>query len=194
MSAAPAPAADAAPPKKSKKLLIIVISVVLVLVLVAAGAFVLLLKQNHAADEGDNADTAEQSHAAATPKRDPKTPPTFMPLDSMVVNLADAGGNRFAQLGITLQLSDPKAAEEIKVYMPAIRNGILIRVSQRTSEEMLRPDGKEALAQAITAEIAQVMGYDYDPPPAPGSADAPKRRRASNNPVESVLFSSFIVQ
>lgn len=193
MSAAPAPAADAAPPKKSKKLLIIVISVVLVLVLVAAGAFVLLLKQNHAADEGDNADTAEQSHAA-TPKRDPKTPPTFMPLDSMVVNLADAGGNRFAQLGITLQLSDPKAAEEIKVYMPAIRNGILIRVSQRTSEEMLRPDGKEALAQAITAEIAQVMGYDYDPPPAPGSAEAPKRRRASNNPVESVLFSSFIVQ
>ncbi len=65
-----------------------------------------------------------------------KVVPTFLPMENMVVNLADPGGERFAQIGITLKLADAKTAEQIKQYMPSIRSGILLLLSQRTSEEL----------------------------------------------------------
>ena len=200
MSAAAATADAEAPAKpKSKKLLFIIIGVV-VLALIGGGAAFFLLKKKHADEEG--ADGAEpgahktEAHAP-TPKRDPKVPPTFLPLDSMVVNLADPGGNRFAQMGITLQLADAHTGEEIKTYMPSIRNGILILISQRTADELLKAEGKQALTYDIIAEISNVMGYEYEHPEAEPEADAKgkkKKKREVNNPIEGVLFSSFIVQ
>lgn len=198
-AAAAAPANGEAPAKpKSKKLLFIIIGVV-VLALLGAGAAFFLMKKSHAEEEdGDGTETAQKAEAPAPPpKRDPKTPPTFLPLDSMVVNLADPGGNRFAQLGITLQLADAKTGEDMKTYMPRIRNGILILASQRTAKQMLRADGKEALTNDIIAEISDVMGYDYEYPDDETESDAKgkkKKRRAVYNPIEGVLFSSFIVQ
>lgn len=195
-AAAAAPANGEAPAKpKSKKLLFIIIGVV-VLALIGAGAAFFLLKKSHSEDEEDGTEVSAQEEEHAAPLRDPKTPPTFLPLDSMVVNLADPGGNRFAQLGITLQLADAKTGEEMKTYMPSIRNGILILVSQRTAEQMLRADGKQALTQDIMAEISTVMGYDYEHPnaaPKP-AAKGKKKKPAAPNPIEGVLFSSFIVQ
>jgi flagellar protein FliL len=198
-AAAAAPADGEAPAKpKSKKLLFIIIGVV-VLALLGAGAAIFLMKKSQADEEGgDDTESAQKAEAPEPPpKRDPKTPPTFLPLDSMVVNLADPGGNRFAQLGITLQLADAKTGEDMKTYMPRIRNGILILVSQRTAEQMLRADGKEALTHDIVAEISDVMGYDYEHPDDEPETDAKgkkKKRRAVYNPIEGVLFSSFIVQ
>lgn len=197
MSAAAATADAEAPAKpKSKKLLFIIIGVVVVLALLAGGAAFFLMKQSHA-DEGEDGATTEE-HADEAPKHDAKHPPSFLPLDSMVVNLADPGGNRFAQLGITLQVTDPKIAEDLKVFMPSIRNGILILISQRTADDMLGIAGKEALAQAIIGEISHVMGYEYEDPnaepePAPKGKKA-KRKAAPPNPITGVLFSSFIVQ
>ena len=193
VAAAAAPANGEAPAKpKSRKLLFIIIGVVM-LALIGAGTALFLLKKAQSEDEEDGTElTAEEEHAA--PLRDPKTPPTFLPLDSMVVNLADPGGNRFAQLGITLQLADAKTGEEMKTYMPSIRNGILILVSQRTAEQMLRTDGKQALIQDIMAEISNVMGYDYERPDAEPAAQGKKKKKAAPSPLEGVLFSSFIVQ
>lgn len=196
VAAAAAPANGEAPAKpKSRKLLFIIIGVVM-LALIGAGTALFLLKKAQSEDEEDGTElTAEEEHAA--PLRDPKTPPTFLPLDSMVVNLADPGGNRFAQLGITLQLADAKTGEEMKTYMPSIRNGILILISQRTADELLKAEGKQALTYDIIAEISNVMGYEYEHPDAEPETDAKgkkKKKREVNNPIEGVLFSSFIVQ
>ena len=110
----------------------------------------------------------------------------------MLVNLADPGGNRFVQLAITLQVQDAKVSDAIKIYMPSIRNGILMLVSQRTAEEILKPEGKEKLATAIIEEISMVMGFELDEPSEEGTKK--RRRRAPPNPLQGVLFSSFIVQ
>lgn len=204
MSAAAAAEAPAnAQPKKSKKLLFIIIGVV-ALALIGGGAAFFLMKKKGADGEGEEGTAAtEEAHAPEPPpKHDPKAPPTFLPLDAMVVNLADEGGNRFVQLAITLQLDDPKIAEDIKVYMPSIRNGVLMLISQRTAEQMLAVEGKEDLTQDIIGEISQVMGYDYidpredepEPEATTGKSKKPKRKRAVYNPIRGVLFSSFIVQ
>ncbi|MBT9551841.1 MAG: flagellar basal body-associated FliL family protein [Hydrogenophaga sp.] len=188
MSAATATADAQAPAKpKSKKLLFILIGVI-VLALAAAGGTFFLMKKN-AADEED-ADGTE-----VVEKHDDKsTPPTYLPMDNMVVNLADAGGARFVQLGITLQLQDVKTSEDVKAYMPSIRSSLLVLISQLTAEEILQVTGKEKLAKDIIAVIAQQMGYEVDAPAAEDTQGKKRRHKAPPNPVQAVLFSSFIVQ
>ena len=84
MSAAAATAdASEAPKKKSKKLLFIILGVV-VLALIGAGAALFILKKNTAeGEEGDEDAPAVVEHSK------PKTPPTFLPMENMVINLAD---------------------------------------------------------------------------------------------------------
>lgn len=189
MSTVAASAATPAKPK-SKKLLFILIGVV-VLALAGAGGAFFIMKKNTAVDEdGEESSQSAQSDAAS------RTPPTFLPMEAMVVNLADPGGNRFAQLSITLQVEDSKTAEAMKVYMPSIRNAILMLVSQRTSENMLQMEGKEKLSADIVREISRVMGYRLpasDTASAEGGNSPPKKKRPSG-PLQAVLFSSFIVQ
>jgi flagellar FliL protein len=191
--------AGAAPKPKGKKKLILILAVVLLLVLGGGGAF-FFLKRGSAEGEEDGA-----AQAAA----DSKTPPTFLPLDNMIVNLADPGGEKFAQIGITLQVEDAKAADRIKAFMPTIRSGILVLVSQRSSAELLGREGKEQLAADILAEVHRPLGIapagkpaaKKKAKPADGEAEVdeeePKPKKAAaaaQGPVRKVLFSSFIVQ
>jgi flagellar FliL protein len=184
-----AAAATAAPPveapkKKGKKLLFILIGVV-VLALAGAGGALYVLKKN-TSDDGEHAEEETMKPL------DAKSAPTFLPLDNMVVNLADAGGNRFVQVGLTLQLSDTATGDAVKAFMPSLRSQILVLISQRTSEELLQVQGKEKLAADIIASISRTMGYGA--PKAATGKDKVKDMADSAHPVQAVLFSSFIVQ
>ncbi len=209
MSAA-APTADAsgaAPAKKGKKKLIVIALIVVVLLAVAGGAAFFLLKKKAPAD-GEEAE-APAAHAPAHSTVDPKHPPTFLPLDAFVVNLADKDADRYAQIGITLEVDDAKFADQMKTYMPAIRNGVLMILAHKTSQELLQRSGKEMLAGQIQREAARTMGIDIeepDPedandgqddepkPKAKGKAKAKKKKVVDANPVRKVHFSNFIIQ
>lgn len=185
------PATDAAPkPAKSKKLLIIGAVVVLLLV-VAGAAAAWVISSRHSADEDGQESDAKNSAPAATP--------IFLPLENMVVNLADPGGERFVQVGITLELRDTKTAETVKQYMPSIRSGILMLLSQRNSDELLMREGKEKLATDIAREVGRPLGFTPAKASAAGDDDdedatARQRRRDARNPVRKVHFSGFIIQ
>jgi flagellar FliL protein len=197
---ATAPAAEQAAPKGGgSKKLIIMLAAVLVLVLVGGGAAFMLLKKKPA-EEGEDGEDAEVSEVAK-PKAKPKSdhPPTFVPLDPFTVNLADKDVDRFAQIGITLEVHDPKFAEQIKAYMPAIRSNVLMVLSHKTASELLTREGKEKLAKEIMRESVRPMGIeldDEDEPPAGGEAPKKKKKKkaAVESPVTQVLFSNFIVQ
>ncbi len=168
-----APAAEAPAKPKSKKMLII-IAAVLALVLIA-GAATLFLLQGKSSEDSDG---EEQSSGQEEDHDKAKNPPQFMPIDPIVVNLADPDTPRFAQVGITLQLEDAHTADQVKAYMPSIRNGILLKMSAQTSAELLRPEGKTKLAEEILALVREKTGLDSK----------------KKNPVQAVLFSSIIVQ
>jgi flagellar protein FliL len=192
MSAAAATATAAAPEapkKKSKKLLFIVLGVV-VLAIAGAAAALFILKKNTAEDDHEDEEHVAVEQAA----KDPKSAPVFLPLENMVINLADAGGNRFIQLGLTLQLQDAATETAVKAYLPSIRSQVLVLISQRTTEEMLQVKGKEKLAADIIATISREMGYEMPPAAEGEGAPAKKKAKAAPNPVQAVLFSSFIVQ
>lgn len=191
MSAKPDTAEAAKAPAKSKKLLIIIMGAVLLLALVGGGAFFYISKQRAAAEDGDGApsEKASSSHSAA------KMPPTYLPLDSMVVNLADPGGERVAQIGITLEVIDAHAVDTVKGFLPSIRSGILMIISQRTAEELLKPEGKQKLAQDILMEASIPFGGgEAEHDEAPQSKKKKAKREHIEFPVVGVLFSSFIVQ
>lgn len=174
-------------PAKSKKMLIIAVAAVLVLALIGGVAWYFLAKQKAPVEEGEE---------VVVQAVEPKGPPTFMPLDNMVVNLADPGGEKVAQIGITLELADSKATEMVKMYLPAIRSGILILISQRTAEELLQREGKEKLAQDILTEASRHFLADEGQSKSKSkkAADKAKKKAAPEGPVRGVLFSSFIVQ
>jgi flagellar FliL protein len=186
-------AAEAAPaPAKSKKMLFIIIGAVLVLVLGGGGAFLYISKQRAAAAEGEDAAPAKAAHA------DPKKAPAYLPLDNMVVNLADPGGEKVAQIGITLEVLDAHASDSVKAYLPTIRSSILMLIAQRTSEELLSAEGKQKLAKDILHQAAIPFGGGDEEPedevPAPKKKKSAKKVVHADYPVVGVLFSSFIVQ
>lgn len=183
-------------PAKSKKMLIIIVGVVLLLVLGGGGAFFYISKQRAAAEEG--ADGAEETSTKAAAHSTSQTPPVYLPLDNMVVNLADPGGEKVAQVGVTLVVTDAHASDTVKAYLPTIRSGILMLISQRTAEELLKQEGKEKLAKDILRETSLPFGGGEDENeeavPPKKVKKASKKKAHSEYPVTGVLFSSFIVQ
>ena len=122
-----------------------------------------------------------------------------MPLDPFTVNLADKDVDRFAQVGVTLQVEDPKFADQIKAYMPAIRSNVLMVLAHKTAAELLTKEGKEKLAKDIMRESVRPMGIELDDEEDDhAAADAPKKKKKKKahveSPVSQVLFSNFIVQ
>jgi flagellar FliL protein len=191
----PEEAEVAKPPAKSKKMLIIIVAAVLLLVLAGGGAFLYISKQRAAAaaaDEegGEHAPTeqAADSHGAA------KSPPVYLPMDNMVLNLADPGGERVAQVGITLEVRDAAAADSVKAYMPTIRSGVLMLLSQRTSEDLLSAEGKQKLIEDILRETSVPFGGGEEEEPAATDKKKTKKKVVKQFPVIGVLFSSLIVQ
>ena len=207
-----AAAADAAPPAKAgKKKLIIIIVAALVLVLGGGGAAFMLLKKPHDAEEGEGDDGHGKAKAKSKPKAeahaapqpvgfDPKNPPVFVPLDPFTVNLADRDSERYAQVGVTLEIDTAATSEQLKLFMPAIRNNILMVLAHKTSAQLLTIEGKEKLARSILYASVRPLGYQVDDDDDEEEADAPpkkkkKRRPASMVfPVRAVHFSNFIVQ
>lgn len=205
MSAAASATAAPAAAKSGKKKLIMIVAIVLVLVVGGAGA-ALFMKKKAAAAEGGDEEGAPAAEATAH-KVDAKHPPTFLPLDPFVVNLADRDADRYAQVGITLEVEGPEFAEQMKAYMPAVRNAILMILSRKTAADLLAPEGKEALAEEIARESVRPMGVDIDPPTVKKAAkggdegddeDAKpkkkKKKKEVENPVKAVNFSNFIIQ
>lgn len=208
-AAAAADAADAAPKKGKKKLIILIAAVVALLGLIGGGA-VVYLKHKAAAEaaaaeaeegEDDDGEVVEKKQAAkASHKKDEKAaPPVFVPLEPFVVNLADREADRFAQVGMTLEVIDAKFGDEIKAYMPAIRNNILLLLAHKTAAELMEPEGKEELAREVRREALRPMGYEL-PEEDDGSSKKKKKKKAKAEepaeelPIKSVQFSSFIIQ
>jgi flagellar FliL protein len=182
----------AGPAKAGKKKLLVVIGLVLVLLAAAGGGLVFWLKARaQAALQAEQDEpAAETAGAKAAARRDPKVVPVFASLDPFTVNLADREADRYAQVGISLELADHKAAERIKVFMPAIRNNILMVLAHKRSADLLERSGKEKLADEVLRETERAIGVE----PLPPGSTARRNADADARPLRAVHFSNFIIQ
>ena len=207
MSTATATETATAPAKKGKKKLIIIVGALVLVLGLAGGGGALYLKKK-AADEAAAAE-AEDGEVAPAKKaaHDPKAVPTFVPLDPFTVNLADREAERYAQIAVSLELSDAHGADKIKTFMPIIRNNVLMVLAHKTSAELLERDGKTRLAAEIVAETSRALGYEVEHAPEKPAAEGedpaakkPKKKamkdeaHGDESPVVAAHFSSFIIQ
>lgn len=188
---------DAAAPAKSKKTLIIAL-VALLLLGGAGGGAAWYFMHAKAAEHADEDEPAPR-------KKAPSAKPLFTTLEPFTVNLNDPRGERFAQVGVTLQFDQAEVEMQVKDHLPSIRNDVLMLISAKKVEELLTVDGKQRLAAEIRLAAGRALGVDLpdldDEAAAEGGeprAEKPKKknrsRRAPENPITAVLFSQFIVQ
>jgi flagellar protein FliL len=212
MSAVMADPAGGAPvTRRPKKKLIVIGAAVLALALaLGAGAGAVVFLKQRAAHAAAAADEDAASPDPATPGHGAtavKGAPFYLPLDPFIVNLADREADRYAQIGITFEVESSLIGDQIKAYMPAIRNAVLMILANKTSKDLLNREGKEQLALEIQREAARPMGIEIagpEPVTAAASASAtdvapaakakPRRRGETRNPIQHVHFSSFIIQ
>ncbi|HET9977865.1 MAG TPA: flagellar basal body-associated FliL family protein [Burkholderiaceae bacterium] len=195
--------AEPAPAKVGvgKKKLIIIGAVLALLLAAGGGAAVFLMKKRAAAaaaaaeEEGGAAAKADAPPPKA-PKADLKHAPAFVPLDPFTVNLADREAERYAQVGITLELVDAKAGDLLKAYMPAIRNNLLLVLAGKTANQMMDHEGKLQLAAEIRAAALKPLGYDVKASRAAASGAAKPASTDDDDvpPIKAVHFSNFIIQ
>lgn len=195
MSAAAA-TADAPAPKGKKKLLIIIIAAVVVLVGGGVGAM-LMLKKPPAEDE--EAGGGHAKPAATAKAKDPHAKPVYVPLETFTVNLADKEAERYAQVGITLELVDAETEAALKTFMPAVRNNVLMLLAHKTSAELMERDGKEKLAKDVARETARGLGIEVEDEEAEDEELSSKKKKKKKSaapelPISAVYFSTFIIQ
>ena len=191
-----APDAAVAPTgKKSRKKLLIIVGAVVVLVLGLAGGGTFFYLKKKAAAAAELESEAEEG-AVKVAKRDHKAKPAFVALEPFTVNLADRDADRYAQIQLSLELREEKAAELIKNFMPVIRNNVLMVLSHKTASELLERDGKLKLSVEIRREAARALGLEPLEEDLPASAPKGKAKPAPEevSPVIGVHFSNFIIQ
>jgi len=193
-----ASAAELPTPVKGKKKLILIVAASALVLAAAGGAGALMLKKNAQAEFADDEDGAA---AAVAADPDSRPTPVFVPLDPFTVNLADRNADRYVQVGITLEVDGSRTGDQIKTYMPAIRNNILMAIADRTAADLQAREGKAQLAERVRRETSRALGYAVEAEAATAAADGTtaqttKRRTAAATvlPVKAVHFSNFIIQ
>jgi flagellar FliL protein len=189
-----AKSADAAPPKKKGKLFLFIGIGVLVLALLGAGAAFLLMKKSHSNDEGDGGEDAVEATKPAKKEKAAKGgPPTFVKLDAFTVRLQTDSGDSYLQAVPELRVQDAHVAEDVKVYNPEIRHKVLLVIASKKPGDVNNPLGVQRLANELRVTINDIL--------APPTGKKKKEEAgeisdtaAPDDPVQAVLFTSFIVQ
>lgn len=116
--------------------------------------------------------TQVRDEAALTHK-----PPVFLSLDTFTVNLQGEHNEQHLQTSLALKVEDIRTVDLIKLHMPEVRNRILLLLSGKEASQITAIDGKKKLAAELLAEINQ-----------------PFNEGGAGHAVESVLFTSFVIQ
>lgn len=150
--------------KKSKKGLFMAIIALVLLGGGGAGAYFFYFKPA----------TVEAKGKAAEPEPEAEEATGILTLEPFVVNLAEAG--RFLRCNLSLVVADEVLAKELEekpVEVARVRSAILELLAEQHAEELVTPEGKEALKNSIIERA---------------------ERAVHELKVADVLFSEFVVQ
>ncbi|ATJ84670.1 flagellar basal body-associated protein FliL [Halomonas beimenensis] len=104
--------------------------------------------------------------------------PIFVEIEPFTVNLADDDyGSRLLYAGISLKVADEQSRDLLTSHMPQVRSRLLSLLSGKQAAQLTSPDGKQRLADQVTAAL-----------------EAPMAETQPELTIEDVLFTEFIVQ
>jgi flagellar FliL protein len=92
----------------------------------------------------------------AEPKKE-EAAPIYYELDTFMVNLADPGGKRFLKATIRLKVESDHVAEECKQRGFEIRDLVLMLLTSKESDEIIKPEDKSVLKKQIMETINHAL-------------------------------------
>ncbi|HZV54732.1 MAG TPA: flagellar basal body-associated FliL family protein [Rhodocyclaceae bacterium] len=182
------------PPPKKSKLLLIIIAAVVAVALIGGGATFFLMKKNanHGDEEGDEP-PAKEEKAKKAKKDHADAPPVFVKLEAFTVKLQSESQDAYLQAVPELRVLDAHLGDKIKQYNPEIRHKVLLILSGKKASELSTPQGVQQLSNEMRVAINAIIE-----PPVPRkkgkAAEEPGDQAGPDDPVQAVLFTSFIVQ
>lgn len=162
---------QAAPAKKGKLKLIIMLVVVIILAVVLSVVGTLWFLGGGLPGMG------ESSAEPDTPAEEAFVPSSYHVLDQAIVTTVQAEGRqRYAQVYLALEATDPQVLEASKLHMPLIRSQLVMALGNSRFNELQTPEGRQALAERMLTTVNQVLEQE-------GEAG-----------ITRVLFRNFVVQ
>jgi flagellar FliL protein len=196
----------ATPPKKKGKWMVFALIGVACLALGGGAAFFLLKKP---APTGDEATEAATKEPAKKKKAEPGAPPVFYKFDkAFTVKLQTEQQEAYLQAEVQLKLLDSQGLELMKQFEPELKHRITLTLMNNKASTLSTATGVQRLANELRDIANRVIdptsqkakpAADAKPAtetsPATEAAAAPPADAADPGaPVQSVLFSSFIIQ
>lgn len=162
-TAAPAPAKKG----KLKLIIMLVVMIVLAVALSVVGTLWFLGGGLPGGGEGERASTSEPAFVASS----------YIDLERPLVTTVQAQGRqRYAQVHLSLEASDPAALAAAETHMPLIRSQLVMVLGNSEFSELQTPEGRSALAEQLLATVNQVLEEEGEPS------------------IKRVLFRNFVVQ
>lgn len=182
------------PQKQKSKVLLIAIVAVVAIAIIGGGAAFFLMKKKPAQDDEEGGDEAPAKTEKAKKKDHGDAPPVFVKLDAFTVKLMADQQEAYLQAVPELRVLDAHTGDKIKLYTPEIRHRVLLILSGKRPAEISTPDGVQQLANELRVAVNRII----EPPP-PRKKGQPKeeafdRPPGPDDPVQAVLFTSFIIQ
>jgi flagellar FliL protein len=187
-------AAAAAPSLSTFKMIAIVAVTSLLTATLGAGGAVMLLGGSHdepvadaaAADEPEEAADDKPSkkekdkHASKDKAESERGEAIYIDLKpAFVVNFQDAGGrSKFLKAEVNAVTRDSEVAEALEKHMPVVRNSLVLLFSRQVYEDLVPNEGKEKLRSEALRAVQDVI----------------EKETGSEEGVEEVLFTSFVIQ
>ncbi|MDF3917575.1 flagellar basal body-associated protein FliL [Salinicola salarius] len=103
--------------------------------------------------------------------------PIFVTINPFTVNLQSDYGDRLLYVGLSLRVGDEATSTFLTQNMPEVRSRLLMLLSGKSAEELIKPEGKVQLKQ-------QILDLFNEPITTPQPTLS----------IDDVLFSDFIVQ
>lgn len=100
-------------------------------------------------------------------------PGTMVSMEPFVVNLADPMGRRYLKVTMDVEAVDEKAAQELTVALPRIKDALLLLLSSKTFADISSMDQKIELKNDIVDRLNLIVG---------------------KGKVRNVYFTEFVVQ
>lgn len=122
-----------------------------------------------------------KSPKSAEAKAPVAKPPVYVLLEPFTVNLKIEDNPQFLQTGLSLKVTDATVVDRIKLYMPEVRDRILLLLSSRKASELLTVEGKSKLSTDIVDTINNILV----PPEPKAMTKPPEQSKAKQGSEES---------
>lgn len=178
------------PPKKKGKWLLVAVIGIVGLALGGGGTFLLVRKQA-VSEDGAEATVREVTKKK---KADPAAPPVFYKFDkAFTVKLQTEQQEAYLQTEVQLKLLDSTGLDLMKQFEPELKHRITLSLMNSKASSLASAAGVQRLANELRDLTNKVISPQAEADN-PSAAKEPAETAAAGAPVQSVLFSTFIIQ